>query len=326
MVSSLLCLTIVYASISPSVFPFSPAQLKLEKLIPTTEGDALFPTYTAYDPTSRTYFATVPRGNSTASLWGMVLAGDVGSATPLTPSEVRYQFNLNALLVGLEVWNNNNALVVLAIFADGTVLQVNPTTGATSVFAKLVSDPTKSQVTSAITLNPGSNLLYAIVQPVAGLSARSIVTLGLASGVVSAATVQKLNNFNAALEQPFQMNWIPSLRTLIVFYTGPFDQLVYTDPSSGMTDFCIDNLMDYSLMFADDQFLEDGDTWSNSAYDPKRNFLYFQATYLEGSDDAMSLTTLQRLPITTKTQMQIPTTVISPMTYGYAGMQFVEVA
>ncbi len=81
---------------------------------------------------------------------------------------------------------------------------------------------------------------------------------------------------------------------LIGYYAttpGNFDQLVYTDPDSGKTVFAVESLMDYELEFYFDDFLEDDDTWANSAYDSRKNYLYFQCTQLSGSDDQADATT-----------------------------------
>lgn len=92
-----------------------------------------------------------------------------------------------------------------------------------------------------------------------------------------------------------------------------------------MTSFAVENLMDYELEFYFDDFLEDDDTWANSAYDAKNSFLYFQCTQVTSSDDETTIA-LCRVPITTRDKnFLIPNVCISPMTYGYAGMQYVQV-
>ncbi len=271
------------------------------------------------------YFTTVVRDNNTASLFGMVISNDVESSTPMTPVEVRYTYTVNNLLVGLEVWNNATTVMPLAIFADGTVYYINPATGATTLFAKVFPDPMVLAATTAIAMNPANNLMYVLVKPAQGEGARQIVTLGLATGATSITTIQKLANFDAAHAIPFEMNYLPTLRVLMVFYTGLFDQLVYTDPSSGMTSFAVSSLMDYNIEFYFDDFLEDDDTWANSAYDAKHNYLYFQCTETSASDDETTIS-LCRVTITsTEKDYLIPQICISPMTYGYAGMQFVQV-
>jgi hypothetical protein len=40
---------------------------------------------------------------------------------------------------------------------------------------------------------------------------------------------------SSALAFPPPQLWMPTLKTLMVFYTGQFDQLIYTEPHSGMT-------------------------------------------------------------------------------------------
>jgi hypothetical protein len=45
-------------------------EFHFQQLIPTTPGNALSPTYTAYDEDSRVYFTTAARNDYSASLWG----------------------------------------------------------------------------------------------------------------------------------------------------------------------------------------------------------------------------------------------------------------
>ncbi len=97
------------------------------------------------------------------------------------------------------------------IFSDGVILEVNPATGAASQFGTLFTDPLSFSATTAICLNAANNLLYAIIQPAEGETARTIVTYGLVTGAIATTLIQPLIDFNAAKELPFEMNYIPCL-------------------------------------------------------------------------------------------------------------------
>lgn len=303
-------------------------EYKFIQLIPTTKGEASHFTYTAYDEATRTYMTTVTRNHSAASLWTMNINKNVDNVTNVLP-EVRYAFKVDAILVGLEIFNNKGVLTPLAIFKDGTVLQVDPKTGASSVFAQLIKDPTTQLVTTAIELEPVSMKLWAIVQNVNGLPGRIMVTLDLPTKTISTAILAPLKNHDPALATPFDMLYLPSLKVVLAFYTGDFDQLIFVDPLNGEMAFGVFDLAEFCdsnghYEFMADPFLEADDMWANSCVDNLNKLVYFQCSSVDESGDAT--TSLCAIPVLDSIK-NIPwvNTKIQPMTYGYAGMQYVQV-
>jgi len=304
-------------------------ELKLIQLIPTTLGDASYYTYTAYDEATRVYTVSVARNDTSASFWGMGITKDVENVTALIP-EVRYAFPARgAVLVGLELFNNKGTLIPLALFKDGTVLQIDPKTGATKVFAQLVNASTQV-ITTAIELDPSTQKLWAIGQQATGLPNRFMVTLDLNTKAVTSVLLAPLKNHNQELCAPFEMVWMPSLQTLMVFNTGNFDQLIYTSPASGETSFATLDMAQFidgeggHFEFTQDPFLEMDDTWANACIDNVKGWIYFQCSSV--TDDGDITTTLCQIPVLPKEkELTYINVAIQPMTYGYAGMQYVQV-
>lgn len=302
-------------------------ELKLQQLIPTTPGPALTPTWTAYDEKTRQYFVTVYRNSTSASLFGSVIADDVESNVPLDPVEVRYSFpEEDATMVGLEAWNNNSHVTPLSLFADCSVWAVDPATGTSKPLASLCDSGTR-KLTTAMTLF--GDKLYVISQAAQGLPARNIVTLDLATMTASSAALAPLRDHNEALELPFEMVWLDQLNTLLVFYSGNFDQMVYVEPNSGLTALALPDLTEWGqdghFEFLADERLEADDLWGNVCMDVVKDLIYFQCSDVDDSGDAT--TTLCKMPIPKKTGARIAwiNAAIWPMTYGYAGMQYVQV-
>lgn len=303
-------------------------EYKFIQLIPTTKGDASHFTYTAYNEATRTYMTSVTRNETSASLWAMTINNNVDNVTTLGP-EVRYAFpQPDATLIGLEIFNNKGALTPLAIFKDGTVLQVDQKTGATKVFAKLINS-TSQVVTTAIELDPVSQNLWAIVQNANGLPNRVMVTLDLNTRAISTAILAPLKNHDPALATPFDMVYLPSLKVVLAFYTGNFDQLIYVSPFNGEMAFGVFDLAQFCdsnghYEFTADPFLEADDMWANSCVDNKDKLIYFQCSSVDDSGEAT--TSLCAIPITDSIK-NVPwvNTKIQPMTYGYAGQQYVQV-
>ncbi len=131
-------------------------EVLLNTLVPVQSAPAPSPTYTAFDPVSRQYFA-VAGVASGLTLWGTTLSGDVNTSTPLAPFGV----NVTGLAAGdaagslmsLEAMTVAGAVTVLAVFAGGNVYAVDPGTGAATLLAALLSDASR-QVTQAVTVDP----------------------------------------------------------------------------------------------------------------------------------------------------------------------------
>jgi hypothetical protein len=304
-------------------------ELVLQQMIPTTAGPALKPSYTCFDPKSRTYFLTTQRNNSAASLWGLVIANDVNSSKPLSPVEVRYHYpELDMPLLGLQVWNNAGSLVVLALFQNCSIMRVNQATGADSLFANVCTG--NRIMTSAVDINTDTDELYIITQnPSGGDPAREIVTLDLKSGKVTSVPLAPLKNHNAPMESAFEGVWVASLKSMLVFYTGLFDQLIYTDPATGATQFAINDLAYFNgptghLEFTADDRLEEDDLWGDTAMDPATGKIWFQCSDVD--EDGEITATLCQIQMGPKIkQLNYVNIAIWPMTYGYVGMQYVPV-
>jgi hypothetical protein len=288
----------------------------------------LKPSYTAYDPVSRSYFVTTQRNNSAASLWGLTLAKDVGSSTPIGP-EVRYHYpELDMPLMGLQVWHNGQNLEVLAFFQNCTVLLVDYTSGHSSKFAD-VCNSTRA-ISTAIDINQDENVVYVITQAAQGDPNREVVTLNLQTRKCSSVPLAPLKNHNAAMEMAFEAVWVASLKSMVVFYTGLFDQLIYTSPVDGSTSFAIFDLAEYngptgSLEFTEDDRLEADDLWGDAVINPQSGKIWFQCSDVEDGSGMATTTLCQiQMPDTIK-QLNYVNIAIWPMTYGYVGMQFVSV-
>jgi hypothetical protein len=304
-------------------------ELKYINLIPTTRGNALSPTLTAFEPKSRSYFLTVERNHTAASLWGVVLSGDTNTTTR-TYAEVRYHYPvMDDSLKGLEAWNNQGTVQVLAIFGDCNIMQIDYTTGHDSLWATICNS-TDRQVTGAIELNQDTNTLYIITQsPNTAQPARELVTIDLASKRVTSVALQPLKNHDANQETPFEACWFPSLNALLVFYTGKFDQMVFVTPD-GNTEFGVFDLAEYTgsegyYEFTADDFLEDDDMWSDCILDPRTGFIYFQCTVVDQVSQEPSIGLCQSEVPKKIGPLEYIDVAIWPLTYGYAGLQWVPI-
>jgi hypothetical protein len=301
-------------------------ELKYTNLIPMRDGSALSPTYTAFEPKTRSYFIVTQRDTNTASLWGIVISGDTNTSKSLGP-EVRFTYPEPELpLQGIQTWNNNGQILVLAIFKNCTILQVDYKTGSTSLWANICNDT--RTVTTAIDIS--SNEMFVLTQNEEGPPMREIVIVNLASKQYESNLIQPLKNHNETDEEAFEMQWLPTLKNLMVFYTGNFDQLIYTEPHSGMTNWAIFDLAEYqgeqgNLEFETDDDLESDDTWTDSALDPVTGKLWFQCSDVD-PDSGLFTTTLCQIQIPARVQqLNFVNVAIWPMTYGYAGMQWVPI-
>lgn len=221
-------------------------ELKLQKLIPTTAGPALSPTFTAYEPTQRLFFTTVRRNSTSGSLWGLTLANDVNNASWYT-QEVRFAFPVvDAVMVGLQAFSESSGSVtVVVLFEGGQVVQVDPRTGVTRDVAMLGNN--SRSLTTATTVDPATGSLFVVTEASEELPQRQVVTLSMVSWQVTArAALQPLKQHDPAVEKPFEMRFIAHLQTLLLFFTGNFDQIVYLEPHSGMTTMAVGDLASFT--------------------------------------------------------------------------------
>eukprot|EP00040_Diaphanoeca_grandis_P008908 m.46837 g.46837 ORF g.46837 m.46837 type:complete len:378 (-) comp20345_c0_seq2:130-1263(-) len=305
---------------------------KLSLLIPTRQGPVTLPTLTAYDDMSRTFFTTVPvmvpTPNASATLWGTTIADNVSAAVPLF--EVKYAFpSSESQLVGIETARVNGALVLFAVFKSGEVVTVDLKTGATTSVAALC-DVNAMFVSHAITVDPVKNQMYVILNPNGVASPRQIVTLDLATHHVTNVSLATLKDHNPVLEAPFEIQWLPTLQTTLVFFTGNFDQLVFVDPATGATAFYVDNLAQFEgssgvFQFTADDSLADDDTWQDSTIDHDKAKIYFQCTDTDTSGDGTTTLCVTAVPTKVGEMCRGVNSAIEPMSYGFAGMHFVSI-
>lgn len=304
-------------------------QLELQNLLPTTQGPARSPTFTAYDPISRQYFVATQFNMSAAFLWSMTLDSAVTAAPMGEPQFTNYP-QYGETLVGLQAVNIEGFVALYSFFADGSVFEINTQTGIGSMFVNLCGGVATRSLTTAFDHNSKSNLVYGITASTVGEPAYEIVTLDLNSGYQwTYALTTNLTGFVAAQESAFEMLWLDNIQQLLVFFTGNFDQLLFVDPYSGNASFAIQNLAEYGLNgryeFTVSSFLEDGDIWSNAALDSVEKNVYFQCSDVDPDSGAVT-TTLCQIPQPQKiAPLYFVNAAISPMTYGYLGMQYVQV-
>jgi len=270
----------------------------------------------------------VQRNNSAASLWGITISPDTNTSKVLS-TEVRYGYPvLDVPLTSFAVWNNNSQLVTLAIFGNCVILQVDFKTGATRPFAT-ICDGTQRETTTAMDLDTAAGNLCVITQSRDHANpARQLVTVSLKSQQFATRDLAPLHLHNPVLEEPFEMTWIPKLNALLLFYTGNFDQLVWVG-LDGTTTMAAFDLAEFetpegTVSFTADDRLEDDDLWGDCAYDIKNNRLYFQCTITDDEGMVSEALCVAEAPATLK-GIQWVNLSIWPLTYGYAGMQWVDV-
>ena len=87
----------------------------------------------------------------------------------------------------------------------------------------------------------------------------------------------------------FHSLWIPSFSKLFVFATagdaGGFDQLLWIDPATGAAHAQLGNLAEDSFFFQVQDSTHTNDLLQCACYDPINNYIYFQTTQSQGSDD-----------------------------------------
>lgn len=310
-------------------------ELKLQKLLPTSDGTAPSPTLTAYDDASRTFFTIVSHNLTAAKLWTSVINKNVSAITPVNDVLVAYP-QLGATMVGVKTVTISDHLHVLFIFHDGTLLDVNPMTGATKPFCNLVGARNDTTVTTAIELDVASNTLHAVLEIASPSYAnpRVLVAVDLHSRTVGPHIPIKppfFHNTDPSKSAPFQMVWLESLNNLLIFHKGSFDQIIFTDPKTGDSKYFVSNLAEYlgasggNLQFVADEFLQAVDTRQNVVIDFEKALIYFQCSDVD-PDSGFFTTSLCVTKLPTKATLTNYVNIArEPMSYGYGGMHFVKV-
>jgi hypothetical protein len=168
--------------------------------------------------------------NGALTLWSTTLNGAVNVSTPVSPSGgvTVTGAETNQALQGLEAVSIGGVARVFAVFQNGGVYNVDPATGAASLFASLLNT-TKRFESQAMAVDPVGGLLFAIVQSPSGAPARDIVTLNLATGAFTSVALQKMKGYAPSGQVPFEMTWLPAMGQLLVFVTGALDQVGWLD-------------------------------------------------------------------------------------------------
>ena len=301
-------------------------ELKLQKLLPTTIGPALSPTWTAYSPGSRSYFTSVRKNKTAAYLWGMAINNNVNATTPICQTTFGFPQE-DAVFVGLEAFDVNGATTVLAFFQDGTILDVDYSTGSTTDFANLVGG-SSAVVSTSITVDHINNTLYAVLDS----KPHQIVTFDLVSKkVTNSVAIGKLKDHDDFLELPFEMVKLPDSGDVLLFYDSElFDQILFVDTTTGDPAFLFNDIAEFGegtyghFEFTANDRLEDNDLWGTVCLDTLKDKIYFQCSAVD--DSGFVTTTMCEIPVPKKRKAgDFINTAIQPMTYGYAGFQYVEV-
>ncbi len=174
--------------------------------------------------------------------------------------------------------------------------------GATSFFANLCVNFTR-QITSAIGQDPATRSLFIIDQATEGSPDRTIITLdGLSGAITQISKLATVPYHDPLIEIPFDLQWLPNLKTAFVFYTGSenaFDQMMYVYPATGQAILAMIDLAQYqgdyggNLEFTENDGVEDDDTWSNAAFDQTTNKMYFQCSDVDQDSGEVTITLCQ---------------------------------
>jgi hypothetical protein len=157
-----------------------------------------------------------------------------------------------------------------------------------------------------------------------------VITFNFATRQSTEVMMQIPASFDPVNESGFEMVFMPNVQQLLVFFTGNFDQLVFVSPNSGAASFAVDNLAAYSgqdghLEFTVSTFLEDLDTTANAAVDLVGQQVYFQCSDVD-PQTGFATTCLCAHPLPTHVApWDYMNIALEPMSYGYAGAEFVQV-
>jgi len=245
---------------------------------------------------------------------------------------------------------------VLAIFADGTVLQVDPSTGASAHFADLLpKDEKLATVSTAVAQDP-TGFLYFITDKTPLLKKRDMIVLDPAARVVTAFELHAVKYHDPATTVPFAMVWLEDLQYLLIFYAGMYrddglDQILFADPT-GVSDMTlmwqdlsqVQSLSpapwpsQYQLQFQDHCKIitacvqTESDLMQQVVVDPHQQEIFFQGTFQDSTDPDFH-SRMFAMPIPTKVHQcdrgglscVIRTAADIVPSYGWAGYQYVDV-
>jgi hypothetical protein len=226
--------------------------------------------------------------NYQGRLWGITVSGDTNSSKFTFPETFLVFPSHDSVLVGTESYvSAAKVQYVLAFFADGQVVLYDPTVGGAGIWqCDLTPDGA-----SVYTVTASSNtVMHVVASGDTSSVSYSIVSWDVSTNTTTAVAMGSPGpSFVPATQTPFEMVWLPSFKSLLVMFTGNFDQIIYVNPQSGSAAWAVFNLAYYQgpsaghLEFTVSNYLEDLDTDANVAVDNVKGLIYFQVCGLPGA-------------------------------------------
>ena len=244
---------------------------------------------------------------------------------------------------------------LLAIFEDGTVLQVDPNTGATAPFAALLAPDERLATISTAIAQDKAGRVYFVTDTPPLLKKREIIVLDTSTKVATATTTHDLKYHDPATTMPFAAVWLEDLQHLLIFFAGQYrlkglDQIIFADPGTGDLTLMWRDLTEvqslspapwpsqFQLMFQDhckaitSCVHTESDLMQQVVVDPNQKKIFFQGTFQDSADPGFA-SRMFAMPIPDKvTQCDHPPTSCVIRTaadivpsYGWAGYQYVGV-
>ena len=226
--------------------------------------------------------------------------------------------------------------ITFALFGDGSLHQVDLANQKyISLGGSILSD-VKYSLTTAHVLD-GTTLKSFIVDAHGN---NYLVKTDVSSNPVKVGTPLKVANIQGQVGTQTPVNahmfTIPdgsSAPRLLVISHGNFDNIKFVDETTGESTSIINSMTSDEVSQPAELQCNSGskdcDFWQTSAYDPVGNALYFQAHYLESTNDDLD-TTVSIYGLTFSKQAAgwfgYMTIGISPMLFGYEAYQFVNFA
>jgi hypothetical protein len=209
--------------------PFVVDELQLQLLLPTKNGPASKPSFTAYDALSRNFFLTTDSNGFTGQLFGVTVAANVSNVTYTYPRTV-FSYSTSGTdfqtMVGLETVYLNGQGIVLVFLQNGQVMKVDPTSGASTPFASLCNN---TRQVNAVTYRENTRQIFLLTQ--SSLNPEpdyAFVTFDYATLATTESIMQIVPYFVAKEEAGFEMVWSEGLQNLIVAFTGNFVRFFVT--------------------------------------------------------------------------------------------------
>lgn len=291
--------------------------------------NASYNVLTAYDNATRTFYVATCQTAGSATLFGAVLNGSVSGASLATKSTFMFPNSFD-VLVRIHVVTGNTKGSLLALFANGNAVLINPTTGATSLLANLLTGVPQLKggqimLPSAVDTLVSPGVVYTLASDETTLNIY-LLSVNVATGNTTAVAIRFLRE-HWGEEVLFHAVFIPERNGLVVFAKAVdpqhgFDQLLFVSVT-GATEFLIGNLLETgNYGFNINSQVKEDDTYQTGTYDPSTQKLYFQASVYAGDDDGDRTTALVYAYLG-KVGLPYVDVVCEPMNIGYMGMYYV---